>query len=247
MVSEYEKSLLVFSGDAEIEEMKRIERSIRRSLPSVGIACTNGVVIASATRTSKSALMEKDNLSSVFDIGEYAGMVSAGRVADAQSLADTMRDKALDDISEYGELEDVNVLVKEVAEDVRRTRQEIPCRPYGVQMIVGGVNGRGENELYKIDLDGVITSWSAVAVGSNTDKIMDELEDQYDQSKNIDEGAEMAISVLLEHSGVDDPDGLSVATVTADDGLHRLDTNEITEYRSDKNSGEGNNKGDNNE
>lgn len=229
MVSKYERGVLVFSDDAEMEEMQRIEKSIRRSLPALGISCDEGVVLASATKSSQSSLMKKDNLSSVFNLGERAGMVSAGRVADAQSLAESMRDKALEDISKYGELEDVNVLVKEVAEDVRETRQEIPCRPYGVQMIVGGVNGGGVPELYKVDLDGVVTSWSAVAVGSQSDNIMDELEERYDQSRDIEECTQMAVNVLVEHSDIDSK-GLSVATITEDSDLHRLGTDKINEY-----------------
>lgn len=233
MVSEYERGVMVFSDDAEMEEIQRIEKSIRRSLPSIGIACENGVVLASATRSSEYPLMEKDNLSSVFDIGEYAGMVSAGRLADAQSLADTMRDRALEDISEYGQLEDVNVLVKEVAEDVRETRQEIPYRPYGVQMIVGGVNGGGGSELYKVDLDGVVTSWSAVAVGSGADKIMEELEDRYEESVSVDEATGIAVDLLLEHSDTG-LEGFSVATVTAENGLERLEENQLSQHEANQ-------------
>ena len=233
MVSKYERGVLVFSDDSEMEEIQRIEKSIRRSLPALGISCDQGVVLASATRSSQSSLMEKDNLSSVFNLGERAGMVSAGRVADAQSLAEGMRDKALEDISKYGELEDVNVLVKEVAEDVRETRQEIPYRPYGVQMIVGGVNGGGKPELYKVDLDGVVTSWSAVAVGSQTDEIMTELESEYERSNDIEECTQIAVNKLLKYSSVGS-EGLSVATITENSDLYRLGTDEIEEHKLDK-------------
>lgn len=222
------KEYLVFSEDPDIEEEMEVEKTVRNSLPAIGMVCNEKIILASATESYRSELMKKDNLSSVFNVGERAGMVSAGRLADAQSLAEDMRDAAMEDIELYGQLEDVNMLVEEVAEDVRETRQEIPYRSYGVSMIVGGINGDGSTDLYRLGLDGVITSWSAVAIGSNSESIIEELEKEYQNVENLESGLSLSIRLLVENSIVEKED-LSVATVSKS-GIKRLTEERINDY-----------------
>lgn len=226
MSDEYKRGMAVFSGDDYVEQIRKAEQSVKNSLPSLGISHDDGVILMTGTNENKSELMRQDDLSNAFMIGDRVGMISSGRVADAQTLAEDMRDVAVEEIDKYGRVEDINILVREIAENVRNTTQEITYRPYGVSVIVGGLDGRNNSELYKIALDGAVTSWSAVAIGGGCDSIMEELENEYENLQDIEDCAKLGIELMTKYTEID-VESVSAVEITDENEFRRLQTDEL--------------------
>lgn len=229
MKEEEKKGMTVFSKDEYIEQVRKAEHAVGNALPSMGIAHEDGVVLMTGTRVGDSPLMREDNLSSAFMISDNLGMVTSGRVADAQTLADDMRDAAVDEIDTYGRVEDINILVKDIAEEVRNTTQEVVYRPYGVSVLVGGLNGRNESELYRVALDGALTSWSAVAIGNGSEEIMNILESRYDNLDSLESCTELSVQCMVEETNLD-AESISAVEITEEDGYRTVTENELQNY-----------------
>ena len=223
----YKKGLMVFSSDGEVQEVQKAKEGVKRSLPSIGVTYRDGVVLASCTERDKSVLLREDNLSSVFMISDRVGMVSSGRVADSQALADDMRDKAMEDIEMYGKVEDVNLLAREVSEDVREATQTLVNRPYGVSLLVGGLNGNEKSSLFKISVDGSMSSWDACAIGENSEDMIDHMESRYNRTQDRDDALQLALTTILSFSDADSQ-SLSVSLV-AESGFEEMNKSEVDE------------------
>lgn len=223
----YERAFNFFSADGSVDEIEKAKRAVKTSKPSIGITYDIGLVLLSCTESGKSSLLKKSNLSNVFMISENVGMVASGLLADAQSLASNMRDKAMEDIEMYGQVEDVNVIAKELSKDIRDTSQEIMSRPYGIAAIVGGRNSDGSTEIYKIGVDGSMSNWRACAVGSESDQMIEHMEQEYPVNNSGE-----ALNLSLECARLYDEDisanNLCVTVISEGTGFKRLDNNEIS-------------------
>lgn len=231
-MDDFEKAMTLFSSEGEIKDVEHARIGVRRSLPSAGVKTGNGLVLGTVTKSSSSPLLEEDVVGSAYMIGNNVGMVSSGRVADAQEIVEEMRDTAMEDIEKYGRVEDVNVICNSVAERVREATQRVMQRPYGVSMIVGGINGDGSHSLYRIDVDGRVTSWSAVSVGQKEDEIMNYLEENYDEDLSRDEILDLTVN-SLDH-GVEDAKDEDFSIVEfRENGLENIPEDQINEIRGD--------------
>lgn len=229
MKKEEKKGMTVFSKDEYIEQVKKAEHAVSNALPSMGVAHEDGVVLMTGTRVGESPLMRKDHLSSSFMISDNLGMVTSGRVADAQTLADYLRDGAVEEIDTYNRVEDINILVKDIAKKVRNTTQEVVYRPYGVSLLVGGLNGRDESELYRVALDGALTSWSAVAIGSGSEQIMNILENQYEDLESLESCIELSARCMVEEANLDS-ESISAVEITEENGYRIITEQEFQNY-----------------
>lgn len=234
-MEEFKKGLTLFSSEGELKDVENARLGVGRSLPSLGIKTEKGIVLATITKQSESELLEEDIVGSAYKIGDKVGMVSSGRVADAQGIAEDMRDMAVEDIERYGRVEDVRTICKGVAEEVRDATQRIVERPYGVSLIVGGIDGHGVPSLYRIEVDGKISQWSAVAMGQNEDEIMEYLKDSYESDMSIKKSVLVSYEALgLGVDGDIELENFSAVKMT-DEGLESVKQSEIQNIQGDQN------------
>lgn len=55
-------------------------------------------------------------------------------------------------------------------------------RPFGVSLIVAGIDGLLGPQLYLLDTDGTVNAWNAVCVGRKSDELMESLADIFNDS-----------------------------------------------------------------
>jgi proteasome alpha subunit len=88
-------------------------------------------------------------------------------------------------------------------------------------LIVGGVED-GEPRLFETDPSGTPYEWQALSIGSNRSDLRDYLEAEYEPDISTDEAVALALDTLAETTDEGmEPDGVGVATITADDGQYR--------------------------
>jgi len=75
------------------------------------------------------------------------------------------------------------------------TKRKPMSRPYGVGLLIGGVDQRGP-QLYATDPSGTYCQWKANAIGSGQETALNTVKEQYHQAMTLDEAEKMIMQVL---------------------------------------------------
>jgi len=229
----YDRGITIFSPDGRLYQVEYAREAVRRGTPSIGVRTAGGVVLLVDKRVS-SSLMEAASVEKLHKADGHVGIASAGHVADARQLVDFARRAAQVNRLRYGEPIDVETLTKEVTDHIQQYTQIGGARPFGVALLVAGVDRDGEPRLYETDPSGTPYEWQAIAVGEDRSAIQGYLEDNYREDLDIGAGVDLALRALGEVRDQLTPDGVDVATVDAESrSFVALTDGELGEYLAD--------------
>jgi len=226
----YDRGITIFSPDGRLYQVEYAREAVKRGTASVGVRTDDGVVLAVDKRI-RSPLMERTSVEKIHKVDDHIGIASAGHVADARQLIDFARRQAQVNQLRYGEPIGVETLTKNVTDHIQQYTQVGGARPFGVALIVGGVED-GEPRLYETDPSGTPYEWKALAVGADRGELQEYLEEHYEEAEDLGGGVELALGALA--SVNDDqlrPEGIGMATVDVEsEEFIELTDEEIEEY-----------------
>ena len=124
-------------------------------------------------------------------------MVYAGMGPDARVLLDKARKSAQEYKRVYCEEPPTAMLVKEVAGIMQEYTQSGGVRPFGVSLLVAGMDESGPT-LYQVDPSGSYWAWKASAIGKNMVNAKTFLEKRYSATMEIEDAVHTAILTLKE-------------------------------------------------
>jgi len=228
----YDRGSTIFSPDGRLYQVEYAREAVKRGTAALGVRTDEGVVLVADKRV-RSPLMERDSVEKLHAIDDHLGVASAGHVADGRRLVDSMRRDAQVNRVRYGERLDAETATKHVTEFVQRYTQVGGARPFGVALLVAGVDRDGTPRLFETDPSGTSYEWRAVAVGADRAVVQEYLAEQYDDGLDLDGGIELALRALAAPEDADDLDavGVGVATVDAESERYvRLTDDEVAEY-----------------
>jgi 20S proteasome subunit alpha 2 len=101
-------------------------------------------------------------------------------------------------LTTYGEVEPVSQLVKQVAGVMQEYTQRGGVRPFGISLLVGGVDGDGTPRLYQVDPSGAYFSWKATAIGKNYVNAKNFLEKRFTEDMELEDAIHTALLTLRE-------------------------------------------------
>ncbi|MDG5776910.1 archaeal proteasome endopeptidase complex subunit alpha [Haloarculaceae archaeon H-GB2-1] len=217
----YDRGITIFSPDGRLYQVEYAREAVKRGTASVGVRTPDGVVFA-ASRSVRSPLMERDSVEKIHKADGHVGIASAGHVADARKLIDVARQRAQVEHLRYDQPVSVETLTKAVTDHIQEYTQTGGARPFGVALLVGGVDEDGQPRLFETDPSGTPYEWQAVAIGGKRGDIQSYLEEHYREELDLDGGVDLAIRALASVS--DDPitaDDVDVATVDVESGQYR--------------------------
>lgn len=124
----------------------------------------------------------------------------SGLVPDARTLVDHARVDAQNYTFTYDEPIPIESVTQSICDlSIRfgedRGDEEVMSRPFGVALLVAGVDERGP-VLYHTDPAGNYTQYSAKAIGNGSDSAQTLLEAQYYKSMDLEAAKTMALTVL---------------------------------------------------
>ncbi|WP_247009410.1 archaeal proteasome endopeptidase complex subunit alpha [Halorientalis litorea] len=212
----YDRGITIFSPDGRLYQVEYAREAVKRGTASIGIRAADGVVLAVDKRV-RSPLMERSSVEKIHKIDDHIGIASAGHVADARRLIDFSRRRAQGNRLQYDEPIGIETLTKEVTDHIQQYTQIGGARPFGVALIVGGINKHGEPRLFETDPSGTPYEWQALAVGANRSEVRDYLEDNYSEDIPLNEAVGLALRALasVEEDGLT-PEGVGLATIDAE-------------------------------
>ena len=90
---------------------------------------------------------------------------------------------------------DVEGVAKNLADMAQQFTQYAGVRPFGVALILAGVDKNGSN-LFLTDPSGTYIGYDAVAIGAGSDQVTEFLEKSYKPDIDMDEAASLAIESI---------------------------------------------------
>ena len=157
---------------------------------TVGLIAGDSVILAADKRATAGTLIASRRVKKIVKITKRAAMTVSGLVADAQTLADILREEA-----RFYELTNgVKLSIKGLATLLSNILFSSKWFPYLVQLIVGGYDVKPR--LYTLDPYGSLTEDNFTATGSGSPVAYGVLEDYYNEKLSIDEAIDIARKAL---------------------------------------------------
>ena len=234
--SAYSFSLTTFSRTGKLLQIEYALNAVANGRTALGIAATDGVVIATDKKFS-SALVEGEGVKKVERITDGSGFVYAGVGPDYRVLVRKARKSAQAYFREYRETKPVGQLVKSTASVMQEYTQSGGVRPFGVSLLVAGMDGDGVPRLFQVDPSGAYFGWKATAIGKNYVNAKNFLEKRYQEDMELEDAIHTALLTLREgFEGEMNGENIEVGVVSKTDGKFRLlSPSEIQDYLDEAN------------
>ena len=178
-------------------DSKEFYESVKKGTTTLGILCSDGVVIGSDMRASMDTFIASTEAIKIYKISDNLGITIAGGVGDAEYLV-----KLLKVQNEMYMMDEGKTLSPTAATSLLSIiLQENKMFPYLVQLILAGVNNKGVPELYNIDpLGGYTKESKFTATGSGSLTALGYIEGVYtpdmataDAAKHVLKGLKIAM------------------------------------------------------
>ncbi|MEM3172311.1 MAG: archaeal proteasome endopeptidase complex subunit alpha, partial [Candidatus Nitrosotenuis sp.] len=131
----------------------------------------------------------------IFQVDDHIGVAAAGYIPDARVQVDDARTFSQSHKLIYDEQVEVETVAKHLADRCHQYTQYSGVRPFGVALIIAGVDQRG-NLVYVTDPSGTFVSYSAVAIGANAEEVNSFLEKNYRGDMSLDDTIALAIAAI---------------------------------------------------
>ncbi|UCD02961.1 MAG: archaeal proteasome endopeptidase complex subunit alpha, partial [Candidatus Aenigmatarchaeota archaeon] len=184
--------------------------AVKRGSTAAGVRLKNAVVLGSMKTTAPLGVQE--SAKKVYEIDTHIGLVCSGLLSDARDLVEASRVKSQINKITYGEPISVSSLTRYVSDRKHMVTQYGGVRPYGVGLLIGGVNNKPE--LFETDPSGTMIEWKAQAIGRGAEKARKVLEREYKEGMDVNAGIKLLLKALRAGEKDASADNLEVAVIT---------------------------------
>ena len=193
----YDRSITMFSHDGRLLQVEYAKKTVRQGSTAIGIACKDGVVFVSDKRIT-SKLLVPEAVEKMFKIDDHVATTAAGIISDARVLVDRAQLKAQQHSVTYDSKIDVISIVKEICDLMQVCTQSAGLRPFGVSLLVGGVEEDDTIKLFLTEPYGLYFQYKAAVIGEGEVEIDAILQKKYRPNMSVDEGLKLGLSALKE-------------------------------------------------
>jgi len=180
----YDRAITVFSPDGRLYQVEYALETVRRGTIAVGVKAKEGIVITVEEKPRK--LQISETAQKIFQVDDHIGVAAAGYIPDARSQVDNARFFSQSNKLIYAEPVDVETVVKHLADQCQQFTQYAGVRPFGVALIIGGIDNNNQTQLFLTDPSGTYISYDAVSIGSGSDQVTEFLEKNYKADFSIE-------------------------------------------------------------
>ncbi|MGI0004435.1 MAG: archaeal proteasome endopeptidase complex subunit alpha [Candidatus Nitrosotenuis sp.] len=210
----YDMTPTMYSPDGRIYQVEYAIETVKRGTLAIGIKSKDGVVVAVEEVPRK--LQVSEQTQKIFQVDDHIGIAAAGYIPDARVQVDDARTFSQSHKLIYDEQVEVETVAKHLADRCHQYTQYSGVRPFGVALIIAGVDQRG-NLIYVTDPSGTYVSYAAVAIGASADEVNAFLEKNYMDGMSLDDATALAIAAIeLKTEQKDGTKHIKAARITKD-------------------------------
>jgi len=192
----YDRTATMFSPEGHLLQVEYAEKTVRLGSSSIGMVCSDGVFILADKRVEDKLIISK-SASKVHEIDSHIIASVAGIVSDARVLIEKAQVLSQQHRVTYDSPIEPELVVKELSNVKQQFTQYGGARPFGVSLMVAGVNGK-KPELFTSDVTGNYFHYYANSIGEGDDKIKEKLREKYSQTLTIKKGVKLALDIFKE-------------------------------------------------
>jgi len=189
----YDRAITVFSPDGRLYQVEYAIETVRRGTLAIGIKSKDGLILAVEEKPRK--LQNAEITQKIFQVDDHIGVAAAGYIPDARSQVDNARFFSQSNRMIYDEPIEVESVAKHLADQCQQFTQYAGVRPFGVALIIAGINKSGSS-IFLTDPSGTYISYDAVAIGSGSEQVTEYLEKYYKKDMSLEEAASLAIESI---------------------------------------------------
>jgi len=225
----YDMTPTMYSPDGRIYQVEYAIETVKRGTLALGIKSKEGVIMA--VEELPRSLQTADITQKIFQIDRHIGVAAAGYIPDARVQVDNARFFSQGNKLTYDEPVEVETVAKHLADQSHQFTQYSGVRPYGVALIIAGVDQKGES-VFITDPSGTYVPYAAVAIGAGSDEVNDFLEKTYTDDLSLDDAAALAIAAIKlkpeESNGVEN---IKMAKISTEKKvLEKISKSDIEKY-----------------
>lgn len=191
---EYDEAITIFSPEGRIYQVEYALELVKRGAPVSGVLTKEGVTLA-AVEILQTSLEDRRFSKKLFEFDTHVAAVIAGNSPDARVLVREARYSCQGHRMTYDEPIGIESLVSSIGDVLQQYTQNAGVRPFGVSMIVAGVDASGPR-LITTDPSGSYRGYKAAALGMNSEKGRELLEKKYKENITLDEAISLSIEAL---------------------------------------------------
>jgi proteasome beta subunit len=158
---------------------ENIEKLALKGTTTVGVVCTDGVILSSDTRVTMGYFVAHKQGKKIYQIDDHIGMTISGGVADAQYVVEILKVNAKLYKLNNGRPMPVKAASRLVGNVLFSARGGLMA-----QILVGGVDSTGPH-VFSLDPFGSIVEETCVATGSGSPVAYGVLEDKFKEGATI--------------------------------------------------------------
>lgn len=213
---QYDRAKTIFSPEGRLFQVEYAREAVKKGSTAIGITFDGGVLLAATRETPQLQVRNPDK---VFAADDHAGVAVSGLVADGRVLVNDAREEAQRTMMAYDEPIQTGALAKFLADRKQMYTQYGGVRPFGLAMLVGGMND--EAELYQTDPSGILNEWKAVAIGRGADAANTLFEEEYEEGMDEEAAIELALEALSRAEDDIELENVEMSVIQ-DDGFDRV-------------------------
>jgi len=200
--SEYDRGVNTFSPAGRLFQVEYALEAIKLGSTALGIRTNEGVVLAVEKRVT-SPLIEPSSIEKILEIDSHMGCAMSGLAADARTLVDHARVEAQNHWFTYDErmpvesnVHSISDLALDFSATDRKKDQKVMSRPFGVALLVAGVDPVDGPCLWNTEPSGTYTKYQAAAIGSAQEGATNLLQEQYNKDMTLGDAEILALTTL---------------------------------------------------
>ena len=197
----YDRSATMFSPEGTIIQVEYAEKATKWGSSSIGMVCTDGVLIVADKRIDDKLIVPK-SANKVYEIDSHIIASAAGVVSDARVLVEKAQVISQQHRVTYDSPVEPELIIKDIANIEQQFTQYGGARPFGVFFMIAGMNGK-KPELYVSNVSGNYFGYHANAIGENDDRIKEKLREKYKSDLTIKKGIKLGLDIFKEIHGAD--------------------------------------------
>lgn len=191
----YDRASTMFSPDGRILQVEYAEKTVRLGSASIGIVCDDGIVIVADKRIFDPLVLPESSMK-IWEIDNHIISTASGILSDARVLIERAQVVAQQHRVTYDEPIDVESVIKDIANIKQAYTQYGGARPFGIEIMVAGINSDDSKKLYVSDVTGNYIGYNATAIGENDERVKEMLREGWREGLTIEQGIKLALNIF---------------------------------------------------
>lgn len=193
----YDRSITMFSPDGRLLQVEYAKKTVRQGSTALGLVCKDGVVLVADKRIT-SKLMVPESIEKMFRVDDHIAATAAGIISDARVLVDRAQLRAQQHFVTYDSKIDILSIVKDMCDLKQICTQSAGLRPFGVSMLVAGVEEDGTTKLFLTEPYGLYFQYKAAVIGEGEAELDFVLQKKYKANMSCEEGLKLGLNIMKE-------------------------------------------------